>query len=93
MTRTRVWLVVSPVLAGGVLVTVVCKPDMAFIDGRGRVRSCLDALRIIKSGGWLVLDDSDRERYAEARRAAEEASAARIVFRNGSDETTAWRIK
>jgi predicted O-methyltransferase YrrM len=66
--------------------------DVAMIDGRGRVRSVIDALPCIKSGGWLILDDSDRERYVEALRLAREASTVQIVF-NDSDgnETMAWR--
>jgi hypothetical protein len=66
--------------------------DLACIDGRGRVRSVLDALPKIKPRGWLLLDDSDRPRYREAHEAAEKVSSARIVFRSGPDETTAWRI-
>lgn len=65
--------------------------DLALIDGRGRVRSVKDAWPMLNSGGWLLLDDSDRERYAEARELMDAASSARIVFRSGTDETTAWR--
>jgi len=76
--------------AGLGLVSLV---DLALIDGRGRVRSVLDALPKIQHGGWLLLDDSDRPRYREAHEAAEKLSTARIVFRSGPDETTAWRIR
>jgi predicted O-methyltransferase YrrM len=65
--------------------------DMALIDGRGRVLSVIDALPALKPGGWLVLDDSDRPRYAPAHAAANAVCPVRIVFRSDEDETTAWR--
>lgn len=65
--------------------------DLAFIDGRGRVRSLKDALPLVKAGGWIILDDSSRAQYAEALHIADNAASLRIVFRSGPDETTAWR--
>lgn len=66
--------------------------DLAFIDGRGRVRSVLDVLPHIKPGGWLVLDDSDRPRYAEAHRAAGAVCHIKITWHdNEGNETTAWQ--
>lgn len=68
--------------------------DFAFIDGRGRVRSCLDVLPHIKPGGWLVLDDSDRGRYTEAHDAANGHSSCRLDFSDDAGNfTTAWRIR
>lgn len=67
--------------------------DLAFIDGRGRVRSVQSALPALKPGGWLILDDSNRERYAEARAAADAVSTVKIVFQSGEDQTTCWRKK
>jgi hypothetical protein len=68
--------------------------DLAFIDGRGRVRSVLDVLPKMRSGGWLILDDSDRPRYADACAAATERSTCRIVFSDPEgNHTTCWRIR
>jgi predicted O-methyltransferase YrrM len=40
--------------------------DLVLIDGRERVQCVEHALPRLKDGGWVVLDDSDRERYAPA---------------------------
>jgi len=68
---------------------------LAFIDGRGRVRSVIDALPALCPGGWLVLDDAGRDRYAEARRVMDNACSERIEFRappwQPEQWTTAWR--
>lgn len=69
--------------------------DVALIDGRGRVRSVIDALPRLKPGGWLILDDAGRERYREAVRVMDEACSARIEFRcppwTPEVWTMAWR--
>ncbi len=67
--------------------------DLAMIDGRGRVRSVIDVLPALKSRGWLVLDDSDRARYQWTHQLMDAQSTCKIVFRSGTDETTAWRKK
>jgi predicted O-methyltransferase YrrM len=67
--------------------------DLVFIDGRGRVKSVLDAVQHLKPGGWLVLDDSNRAHYGLAHDRMGELSAARIHFESGPDSTTAWRKK
>ena len=40
--------------------------DVVVVDGRERVRCVLEAMPKVRRGGWLILDDSDRERYAPA---------------------------
>jgi hypothetical protein len=40
--------------------------DLVIVDGRARVECVRAALPKIKSGGMLLLDDSDRPRYSEA---------------------------
>lgn len=40
--------------------------DVVVVDGRERARCALAALDKVRPGGWLVFDDVDRERYAEA---------------------------
>ncbi len=40
--------------------------DFISIDGRGRVKSIETAIPYLKSGGYLMLDDSQRERYQQA---------------------------
>lgn len=42
--------------------------DLVLIDGRCRPACVRHAIPKIRPGGWLVLDDSQRFRYAEARR-------------------------
>lgn len=37
--------------------------DFISIDGRGRVKSIETVIPYLKSGGYLLLDDSQRERY------------------------------
>ncbi len=67
--------------------------DLAFIDGRGRVKSIETVLPYIRPGGYLMLDDSQRERYAEGKRLADARAVESIAFRNGVDETTVWRLE
>lgn len=67
--------------------------DLVFIDGRGRVKSVLDAVQYLKPGGWLVLDDAHRERYREAVDHMGDVSAVQVDFMSGKDMTTAWRKK
>lgn len=40
--------------------------DLVIIDGRGRVRSVATTHKYVKKGGWLMLDDANRPRYAKA---------------------------
>jgi hypothetical protein len=39
--------------------------DVVVVDGRERVRCALAALSRVRPGGWLIVDDVDRLRYAE----------------------------
>jgi precorrin-6B methylase 2 len=77
----------------GILNYSLSRFDLCFIDGRGRVKSMIDALGLIRPGGWLVLDDSNRERYGIGKLAADAASSDKSVFDFGEDQTTAWQIK
>ena len=40
--------------------------DLVFIDGRHRVESIRQSMSLIKDGGILILDNSDRTDYNEA---------------------------
>lgn len=40
--------------------------DVVLVDGRERARCALTAAAKVRPGGWLVVDDADRERYAAA---------------------------
>lgn len=40
--------------------------DFISIDGRGRIKSIETAIPYLKPGGYLLLDDSQRERYQQA---------------------------
>ncbi len=42
--------------------------DVVVVDGRERVRSVSIAAPLLKPGGILVLDNAERERYAEVRK-------------------------
>lgn len=41
--------------------------DMIIIDGRGRVKSIKTTYQLLRPGGYLMLDDSERTRYAEGK--------------------------
>jgi hypothetical protein len=40
--------------------------DVVVVDGRQRTRCAMAALDHVRPGGWLIVDDVDRERYADA---------------------------
>lgn len=40
--------------------------DLVFIDGRVRIGCILHSIKKIKSGGFLVLDNSDEKKYKKA---------------------------
>lgn len=40
--------------------------DIVFVDGRARGSCVYEAISWVKPGGWLIVDDSDRDEYAEA---------------------------
>lgn len=42
--------------------------DVVVVDGRERARCAMAALVHVRPGGWLIVDDVDRERYADALR-------------------------
>jgi methyltransferase family protein len=42
--------------------------DVVVVDGRERARCAMAALDHVRPGGWLIVDDVDRERYADALR-------------------------
>lgn len=44
------------------------KFDIIIVDGRDRVNCCLESLSALSNRGVVVLDDSEREHYAEAIR-------------------------
>jgi predicted O-methyltransferase YrrM len=64
--------------------------NLVFIDGRGRVKSAETALPLIVPGGWLMLDDSDRERYGPIHKMLGDRPS--IEFRDGADRTTVWQL-
>lgn len=43
--------------------------DFVLVDGRARAGCMAHARAVVAPGGWLVLDDSQRRRYAAAKRA------------------------
>ncbi len=69
-----------------------CSFDLVFVDGKRRVDCVRCALPKVKSGGALMLDNSDRALYGEAYKML--ADWQRLDFkgegRGGSWTTTAW---
>jgi len=63
--------------------------DFVSIDGRGRVKSVEMVIPYLKSEGYLLLDDSQRERYQPAVILLNEWENA-IIDKNGK-QATIWR--
>lgn len=69
--------------------------DLVLVDGRARA-DCLDrAWPKVRSGGLLVLDDSDRERYQESMNrlphGVREDHRGLVAFSRRLGQTTIWR--
>lgn len=62
--------------------------DLVLIDGRGRVQSCRTAR--VKPGGYLILDNSEREHYAPALQLLDARGWERTDY-IGQWTTTIWR--
>ncbi len=62
--------------------------DFISIDGRGRVKSIETTIRNLKSGGYLLLDDSQRERYQDIFPLA---TWSNIKFEEHDKQTIIWR--
>jgi len=71
--------------------------DVVQIDGRARVACFKHAIKKVKRNGFLVLDDSERERYAEAHRLADFLGWSKTEFfgptpyQNCFQSTCVWR--
>lgn len=67
--------------------------DMIIIDGRGRVKSIVTTYRLLKPGGYLILDDSQRTRYAEGKTFLDSLDWERIELKieGIKKSATAWR--
>lgn len=61
--------------------------DIVLIDGRDRVACVPESIRLVRPGGYVVLDDSSRNRYADAHRQLQGAGFVRERF--GIDKPTA----
>jgi predicted O-methyltransferase YrrM len=62
--------------------------DLVLVDGRDRVRCALAAIRTLKPGGLMVVDNIDREYYAPISTAL--AAWRRLDFPTGAPHTSAW---
>lgn len=62
--------------------------DFIIVDGRARVECTLNALDKLKSGGMLVLDNSERPRYKPVHRALKKWK--QVYTTNGLTDTTIW---
>lgn len=56
------------------------KFDVIFVDGRDRVNCCKNSIAALSDSGVLVLDDSEREFYQEARTFLTEKGFKEISF-------------
>lgn len=65
--------------------------DLAFIDGRGRALSMMRIYSYIKLGGYILLDDSWRPRYAHAKNFLDKLGWGRQDFlMTGKSTATVW---
>jgi hypothetical protein len=63
--------------------------DVVLVDGRARVECALNALNKIKPGGFLILDNSEWEKYRPIFRVV--IDWGRLVFENGVWQTTIFQ--
>ena len=63
--------------------------DFILIDGRARKSCALKSITRLKSGGLLVLDNSERQRYQAVHKALKSWNA--IYTTTGLTDTTIWR--
>jgi len=56
------------------------KYDIIVVDGRDRVNCCLNGLGALKENGIVVLDDSEREKYAAAHTFMQQNGFKQIDF-------------
>lgn len=54
--------------------------DIVIVDGRDRVNCCFNSLSAIKENGIVVLDDSEREKYAAAHTFMQQKGYKQIDF-------------
>lgn len=73
------------------------KYDLIIIDGRGRVKSIKTTCQLLKSGGYLMLDDAQRVHYRDAKIFLDglgwEKTELKGPFKRGwlDKKATAWR--
>lgn len=63
--------------------------DFVLIDGRARRTCALNAMNKLKSGGLLVLDNSERQRYTKVHQSLQDWP--KIDTTTGLTNTTIWR--
>lgn len=64
--------------------------DLLLVDGRGRCLSIRTGLPAVRPGGWIFLDNADRERYSPIIKELDERFTTQIKFVDGW-EARAWR--
>ncbi len=64
--------------------------DVVVVDGRERAACFLQAVTKVKPGGLLIMDDSQRERYAEAMKVVENAGWIPDHLTFGFNRTSVW---
>lgn len=70
--------------------------DLVIVDGRAREACLKHALPKVRSGGWLLLDNSHRPRYADVSRSLSQYEMHVFFgvtpFQVTRSTTTIWRI-
>lgn len=67
-----------------------CQFDIVLIDGRLRRQSILASIPKIKSGGWLIVDDSQREWY---KCTYQHINSQRQFSFDNEHQTTFWQVQ
>lgn len=65
--------------------------DFIMVDGRDRVKCFLSALQLLKSGGWIGLDDAPRARYEEAHNSVSGWEQVKLKNNDPREERTGSR--
>lgn len=65
--------------------------NFALVDGRGRVRTVETIFKSIVRGGYIVLDNYDREGYASAVQFMNSSFSERALFDDSRYHTAIWR--
>lgn len=66
--------------------------DLAFIDGRGREACARHGLSKVKKGGYILLDNSEREEYLPIKGMLRDYESSVLTSSEMPNQTTVWKI-